>query len=90
MEYEEESIHNVLMAAQNTIVSIAKKVKDNILHVMTTLVIALQPTMLQTPVANLLHALVRAPNTLVDKWVRMPMGKLKDAKPWTEPAKAQT
>ena len=35
MEYEEESVHNVLTAAQNAIVSIAKKVKDNILHMMT-------------------------------------------------------
>ena len=33
MEYEEESIHNVLTAAPNTIVSIAKKVEDNVLHV---------------------------------------------------------
>ena len=35
MEYEEESVHNVLTAARNAVVSVAKKVEDNILHVMT-------------------------------------------------------
>ena len=58
MEYEEELVHNVLTAAQNAIVSIAKKVKDNVLHVMTVLVIvpcsplhskAQRPTLLQVP-----------------------------------------
>ena len=36
MEYEEESVHNVPTAAHNAVVSMAKKVKDNVLHVMTT------------------------------------------------------
>ena len=39
MEYEEELVHNVPTAAQNAVVSVAKKVKDNVLHVMTTLVV---------------------------------------------------
>ena len=42
MEYEEESVYNLPVAAQNTFISMAKKVKDNVLHVMTTLVIAQQ------------------------------------------------
>ena len=33
MEYEEESVHNVPTAASNAIVSVAKKVEDNVLHV---------------------------------------------------------
>ena len=41
MEYEEELVHNMLTAARNAVVSIAKKVKDNILRVMTVLVIML-------------------------------------------------
>ena len=45
MEYEEELVHNVPVAAQNAIVSVAKKVKDNVLHMMTALVIALQSAM---------------------------------------------
>ena len=36
MEYEEESVHNVLTAAHNAVVSMAKKVEDNVLCVMTT------------------------------------------------------
>ena len=46
MEYEEELVQNTLDIAWNTIISVAKKVKDNVLHVMSTLVIVLQPTML--------------------------------------------
>ena len=67
IEYEAELIHNVLKAARNAIVSIAKKVEDNILHVMSTPVIALQPAMPQTPVANPLRALLKLPNALVIK-----------------------
>ena len=67
MEYEEESVHNMLMAAQNTIVSIANKVKATILHVMTARVITPLSTMPQTLAANLLHALLRVPNALVIK-----------------------
>ena len=63
------------MAAQNAIVSIAKKVKDNVLHVMTMLVTTMQFAALQNPVANPLSALLREPpstllrepNTLVIK-----------------------
>ena len=67
MEYEEESVHNVLTAVWNAIVSIAKKVNDNLLHVMTALVIMPMSTMLKSPAANLLSTLLRAPNTLVIK-----------------------
>ena len=67
MQYEEELVHNVLAVAQNTIISVAKKVEDNILDVITILVIALQSTALQNPVASPLHTLLRAPNTLVIK-----------------------
>ena len=44
MEYEEELVHNVSMAAQNTIISVAKKVEDNVLHMITTPVVATQST----------------------------------------------
>ena len=67
MEYEEELVHNVPTAAQNAVVSIAKKVKDNFLHVMTTPVITLPSAVPQTSVANPPHALLRAPNALVIK-----------------------
>ena len=30
MEYEEELVHNMLTAAQNVVVSVAKKVGDNV------------------------------------------------------------
>ena len=39
MEYEEELVHNMPMAARNAIVSMVKKVEDNVLHVMTAPVI---------------------------------------------------
>ena len=52
MEYEEESVHNVPTAAHNTIVFIVKKVEDNILHVMTTLVIMPPSATPKTPEAN--------------------------------------
>ena len=45
MEYEEKFVHNALAVAQNAIVSMAKKVKDNILHRSTALVMVPQPTM---------------------------------------------
>ena len=44
MEYKEELVHNVPVAAWNAIVSVAKKVEDNVLHMMTTLVIVPHPT----------------------------------------------
>ena len=67
MEYGEESVHNARAIAQKTIISVAKRVKDNVLSVMTALVIALQPTMLQDPVANPPCALLKVPNALVIK-----------------------
>ena len=41
MEYEEELMHNVPAIAWNAIVSVAKKVEDNFLHMMTALVVML-------------------------------------------------
>ena len=67
IEYEEELVNNILMAAQNTIVSIAKKVKDYVLRMMTMPVIAAQSTVQQTPAASPLNALLRAPNALIIK-----------------------
>ena len=52
MEYKEELVHNAPAIAWNTIISVAKKVEDNVLHVMTALVTTLQPTVLQDPAAN--------------------------------------
>ena len=67
MEYEEELVHNALAIAQNAIVLVAKKVEDNILHVITAPVAALQPAAPQDPVANPPCALLKAPNALVIK-----------------------
>ena len=67
MEYEEESVHNVPTAAQNTIVSMAKKVKDNVLHVMTVLVVMLPSATLKIPEVNPLGVLPKTPNALVIK-----------------------
>ena len=67
MEYEEESVHNMPTAAQNAIVSIAKKVEDNVLHVITTPVIMLPSAAQKTPEANLLGVLPKVPNALVIK-----------------------
>ena len=81
--------HNVPAGAWNTIVSLAKKVGDNILHMMTIMVIVPQTTTLKNPAANPLHALLGVPNALVIKWVYMHIGKLKASKPWPELSKAQ-
>ena len=67
MDYKEELVDNVLTASQNAIVSMAKKVEDNVLHLMTMPVITPPSTMLKTPAANPPHALLRAPNALVIK-----------------------
>ena len=67
MEYEEESVHNVPTAARNAVVSMAKKVEDNVLHVMTALVITPPSAMPKTPEANPLGVLPKAPNALVIK-----------------------
>ena len=47
--------------------SMAKKVEDNVLHMMIVLFFAPQPAALKNPVANLPHALLKALNTLVIK-----------------------
>ena len=67
MEYEEELVHNLLTAAQTAVVSIVKKVKDNILCIITAPVIMLPSTLPQTPAAKLPHTLLRVPKTLVIK-----------------------
>ena len=65
MEYEEESVHNMPMAARNAIVSVAKKVKDNVLCVMTVPVVMPPSATLKTPEANPLGVLPKVPNALV-------------------------
>ena len=45
IEYEEELVHNAPAIASNAVISVAKKVEDNVLQMMTALVAALQPTM---------------------------------------------
>ena len=67
MEYEEESVHNAPMAARNAIVSVAKKVEDNVLHVMIAPVITPPSAVPKTPEANLLGVLPKAPNALIIK-----------------------
>ena len=67
IEYEEESVHNALTAARNAIVSVAKKVEDNILSVMTALVVTPPSTAPKTPEADPLGVLPKALNALVIK-----------------------
>ena len=67
MEYKEELVHNVLMAARNTIVSMAKKVEDNILHVMIAPVVTPPSAVPNTPEADPPGVLPKAPNALVIK-----------------------
>ena len=67
MEYGEESVHNVSTAARNAIVSIAKKDKDNVLHVITMPVITLPSAVLKSPAANPPSTLLRPPKALVTK-----------------------
>ena len=64
MEYEEELVHNAPMAACNAIVSMVKKVEDNILRVMTALVVTPPSAMPKTPEANPPSVLPKAPNAL--------------------------
>ena len=69
MEYKEESVHNVPIAARNAIVSMAKKVEDNILHVMTALVV-MPPSICHTKDPRNqfpLGALPKVPNAVVIK-----------------------
>ena len=67
MEYEEELVHNMPMAARNAVVSMAKKVKDNVLRVMTTPVVMPPSATPKTPEANPLGILPKAPNALIIK-----------------------
>ena len=67
MEYKEELVHNAPMAARNAIVSVAKKVEDNILHVMTVPVIMPPSAAPNTPEADPLDVLPKVPNALVIK-----------------------
>ena len=67
MEYKEKLVHNMPTAAWNAIVSMAKKVEDNTLHIMTTLVIMPPSTGPKTPAPNPPCALLKTPNTLVIK-----------------------
>ena len=67
MEYEEELVHNVPTAARNAVVSVAKKIEDNVLRVMTALVVTPPSTAPTTPEADPPGVLPKAPNTLVIK-----------------------
>ena len=67
MEYEEESVHNAPMAARNAVVSMAKKVEDNVLRVMTAPVVTPPSTVPTTPGADSPGVLPKAPNALVIK-----------------------
>ena len=67
MEYEEESVHNAPTAARNAVVSVAKKVEDNVLRVMTAPVITPPSAAPTTPEADSPGILPKAPNALVIK-----------------------
>ena len=88
-DYKEELVDNALAIAQSTIVSVAKKVEDNVLCMMTTPVFVPQPTVLQNPAANLPCALLKAPNALSTKQICLPLGKLKATKQRPKLTKAQ-
>ena len=67
MEYEEESVHNAPTAARNAVVSVAKKVEDNVLRVMTAPVVTPPSGAPTTPEADPPGVLPKAPNALVIK-----------------------
>ena len=67
MEYEEESVHNAPTAARNAVMSVAKKVEDNVLRVMTAPVITPPSATPTTPEAELPGVLPKASNALVIK-----------------------
>ena len=67
MEYEEDLVHNAPTAARNAVVSMAKKVEDNVLCVMTAPVITPPSAVPNTPEADLPGILPKAPNALVIK-----------------------
>ena len=66
-EYEDWLVHNAPASAWNAVVSMAHKVKDNILLVMTVPVIVLQPTTPSNLAADPLHVLLKVPNALIIK-----------------------
>ena len=67
IDYKEESVHNVLAIAQNTIMFIAKKIEESILCMITGPVLAIQLAAPQNPVANPPCTLLKVPKTLVIK-----------------------
>ena len=67
MEYKEELVHNMPTAAHNAIVSMARKVEDNVLRMMTTLVVTLPSAAPRTPEADTPGILPKAPNALIIK-----------------------
>ena len=67
MEYEEKLVHNAPTAARNTIISVAKKVEDNVLRVMTVPVITPPSAAPTTPEADLPGVLPKVPNALIIK-----------------------
>ena len=67
MEYEEELVHNAPMAAHNAVVSVAKKVEDNVLCVMTAPVVTPPSAAPKTLKANPPGVLPKAPNALIIK-----------------------
>ena len=67
MEYEEELVHNAPMAARNAVVSVAKKVEDNVLRVMTAPVVTPPSAAPTTQEADSPGVLPKAPNALVIK-----------------------
>ena len=67
MEYKEESVHNTPTAARNAVVSVAKKVEDNVLRVMTAPVVTPPSAMPTTQEVDSPGVLPKAPNALVIK-----------------------
>ena len=67
IKYEEELVHNAPTAARNAIVSVAKKVEDNVLRVMTAPVVTPPSAAPNTPEADPPGILPKAPNALVIK-----------------------
>ena len=60
-------MHNTPMAARNAIVSVAKKVEDNVLRVMTVPVVTPPSAVPTTQEANPPGVLPKAPNALIIK-----------------------
>ena len=89
MQYEEDLVHNMLFVTHNAVVSIALKVKDNVLWVINTPGIVLQKATQFIPEANPPSTLLKVPNALVIKQVHIPSSKLKATKLQLEPAKTQ-